>query len=116
MPKKKAAKGSSRLERKAWTIEEDNLVSKLVEKYGSQNWSAISEEMNHELDSRGSSVTRTGKQIRTRWLNHLDPTINKDPWTEREEDLLATGVTNLGHKWAQVSGDRSNNWLGQPNE
>lgn len=31
---------------------------------------------------------RTGKQCRERWLNHLDPSIKKEPWTEEEDQLL----------------------------
>jgi myb proto-oncogene protein len=31
--------------------------------------------------------TKTGKQIRERYINKLDPKIKKEEWTE-EEDLL----------------------------
>ena len=33
-------------------------------------------------------MNRSGKQCRTRWLNHLDPSISKEPWTEDEERVI----------------------------
>ena len=32
-------------------------------------------------------VYRTGKQLRERWINYLDPQLLKinDPWTDRED-------------------------------
>jgi hypothetical protein len=31
---------------------------------------------------------RTGKQMRERWHNQLDPNIRKDPWTPEEDQRL----------------------------
>ena len=31
---------------------------------------------------------RSGKQCRERWHNHLDPNINKSPWTDKEELII----------------------------
>ena len=50
--------------RGAWTKDEDELVINLVALHGSEKWVQISQEMK----------TRTGKQCRERWHNHLDPT------------------------------------------
>lgn len=38
-----------------------------------------------------------------RWLNHLDPTIKKDPWTTEEEHIIEDAQTRLGNKWAEIS-------------
>lgn len=38
-----------------------------------------------------------------RWLNHLDPTIKKDPWTAEEERIIEDAQTRLGNKWAEIS-------------
>jgi hypothetical protein len=41
-----------------------------------------------QLNGEISSASRSGKQCRTRWLNHLDPAIKKEPWTEAEERVI----------------------------
>ena len=46
---------------------------------------------------------RTGKQCRTRWLNHLDPTINKGVWTKEEERTIYEAQRKLGNKWADIA-------------
>lgn len=38
-----------------------------------------------------------------RWHNHLDPNINKGPWTEEEDDLLISKHSELGNKWAEIA-------------
>ena len=35
---------------------------------------------------------RSGKQCRTRWLNHLDPGIKREPWSEREARRLSRSI------------------------
>ena len=50
----------------SWNKEEDKKLLELYNKYG-KNWAKISKEM----------LTRTGKQIRDRFLNSLDKGIDK---------------------------------------
>lgn len=42
-------------------------------------------------------------QCRERWHNQLDPSINKDPWTEEEEITLMVAHHDLGNKWAEIA-------------
>lgn len=42
-------------------------------------------------------------QCRERWHNQLDPSINKDPWTEEEEITLMVAHHELGNKWAEIA-------------
>ena len=46
---------------------------------------------------------RSGKQCRERWHNHLDPSINKDNWTEEEEAIMTQAHKELGNKWAEIA-------------
>jgi len=46
---------------------------------------------------------RSGKQCRERWHNHLDPKINKKPWTEREEQIIFGAHKKFGNKWAEIA-------------
>ena len=46
---------------------------------------------------------RTGKQIRDRWVNYLNPSINHLPFS-REDDLrLWAGHAELGKRWVEIS-------------
>ena len=77
----------------AWTAEEDNAIVKLVDEIGTKRWSIIAERL---AAMRLAGTKRTGKQCRTRWLNHLDPTINKGPWTKEEERTIYEAQKKLG--------------------
>ena len=46
---------------------------------------------------------RTAKQLRERWHNHLDPGINKGPWTEAEDKLLIVAQNMLGNRFAEIA-------------
>ncbi len=81
--------------RKNWIGEEDNLLMELVSKYG-QNWQVISNHMR-------SSANRTGKQIRERYLNKLDPKISREPFTEEEDRIVLEEYKRIGKKWSEIS-------------
>jgi hypothetical protein len=72
-----------------WSPEEDALVITLVQQHGLKKWSLIA----------GHLKGRLGKQCRERWYNHLDPAINKAPWTTQEDELVIQLHTQLGNKW-----------------
>lgn len=38
-----------------------------------------------------------------RWYNHLNPKINKDPWTEEEELILLEAHQELGNRWKKIA-------------
>ena len=46
---------------------------------------------------------RSGKQCRERWHNHLDPSINKELWTEEEERVMSEAHKELGNKWSEIA-------------
>lgn len=46
---------------------------------------------------------REGKSCRLRWYNQLDPSINKDPFTEEEEERLLMYQQLHGNKWALIA-------------
>ena len=84
-------------ERRAWTASEDEAIVKLVAELGTKRWSVIAERL-AGMSKVGSK--RTGKQCRTRWLNHLDPTINKGPWTPEEDRILYQAHREMGNRFA----------------
>lgn len=76
-----------------WTEEEDRLVLELVQQHGAQKWSVIA----------ASLPGRIGKQCRERWHNHLNPHINKTPWSEEEDRQILLVHGAMGNKWAEIA-------------
>merc|ERR1719324_2211805 len=71
---------------------------RLVGKHGTKRWAIISQELNKEVPG-----FRSGKQCRTRWLNHLDPGIKREPWSEQEENVIYEAQQRIGNKWAGIA-------------
>jgi len=46
---------------------------------------------------------RVGKQIRDRWVNHLNPNINHMPFSREDDLLLWEGHKKLGKRWVEIS-------------
>jgi len=76
-----------------WNKEEDEIVIQLVKKHGLKSWSALSVHL----------PGRTGKQIRERWHNQLDPNVKKDRWTPEEDTLLIKAHEQLQNRWAEIA-------------
>ncbi|KAF9163845.1 hypothetical protein DFQ26_002070 [Actinomortierella ambigua] len=76
-----------------WTPEEDRQLRALVNELGAEKWVLIASRLG----------SRTGKQCRERWHNHLDPTIDKSPFTPMEDELIFKLFDQLGSKWAEMS-------------
>ncbi|EGB11862.1 hypothetical protein AURANDRAFT_20508, partial [Aureococcus anophagefferens] len=76
-------------QRRAWSRKEDDAIMRLVSKHGTKRWAV--------------SGFRSGKQCRTRWLNHLDPGIKREPWSEHEENVIYEAQQRLGNKWAEIA-------------
>jgi len=76
-----------------WTTEEDDKVVEYVRMYGVKSWSFIARQLSGRL----------GKQCRERWYNHLNPGINKNPWTEEEDRIIIEEHVTIGNKWAEIA-------------
>ncbi|KAK8351713.1 hypothetical protein V6Z12_A05G051200 [Gossypium hirsutum] len=76
-----------------WSKEEDELIIELVNKFGPKKWSTIAQHL----------PGRIGKQCRERWHNHLNPSINKQAWTQEEELALIRAHQIFGNRWAELS-------------
>ena len=42
-------------------------------------------------------------QSRERWYNHLDPAINKGPWTRAKDGAIVAAYEEMGIKWARIA-------------
>jgi hypothetical protein len=79
--------------KKQFTVAEDRLLIMFVAMHGLKSWSILA----HRLPNR------TPKQYRERWHNHLDPQINRAPWTAHEDRVLAMRHCELGNRWAEIA-------------
>lgn len=85
-------KPNSDKKRKKWTSQEDALVLLLIEKYGKM-WAFIASFLEG----------RTGKQVRERYFNQLDPKIIKSKITAKEDEEIWRLYEQLGPKWLHIS-------------
>lgn len=79
-----------------WTEDEDAFILKNVSSSDEQpftRWSELA------LNMPG----RHGKQIRERWINHLNPNISHLPFTEEDDLKLWEAAENYGKKWVEIS-------------
>merc|ERR1711865_511996 len=81
-----------------WTEEEDETVRMGVrcadvESVRQIRWSDLATQV----------PGRTGKQVRERWYNHLDPSVNKGPWTAAEMLTLHEVHSRLGNQWSKIA-------------
>lgn len=79
--------------RRSWTKQEDDQLIQQVQIHG-QNWGLISQNL-------GGS--RSGKQIRDRYLNKLHPSISNSKWSDDEDEKLLTLFKLHGRKWSEIS-------------
>lgn len=79
--------------RMPFTSQEDELLSKLVKTYGTNNWQSISTQI----------PGRNARQCRDRWLNYLSPDVVNGPWTAEEEELLVEKYKEFGPSWKQIA-------------
>ena len=77
-----------------WTADEDCRLVELIQQYGVRRWSFLATQLH---------TGRLGKQCRERWYNHLDPVINKGPWTRAEDDAVMAAYEEMGSKWARIA-------------
>ncbi|KAL3918865.1 MAG: hypothetical protein SGILL_004041 [Bacillariaceae sp.] len=79
-----------------WTDQEDAIVIEAVTSSSEQpftRWSDLAQRL----------PGRVGKQIRDRWVNHLNPNINHLPFSREDDLLLWDGHKKLGKRWVEIS-------------
>ncbi|OMJ68649.1 hypothetical protein SteCoe_33842 [Stentor coeruleus] len=87
--------------RNTWQTVEDKILQELVDKYGIKHWKIISKELNKSV-YKGISI-RNSKQCRERWINHVNPSLNKAKWTESEDVYILENQIQFGNKWSEIA-------------
>ncbi|EGB03932.1 hypothetical protein AURANDRAFT_8346, partial [Aureococcus anophagefferens] len=83
-----------------WLPDEDERVRQLVEARGPKLWAKMAVEFNETL---AKEDRRTQSQIRTRWRDHLDPSVNRDPFTDREIEIIRDAQRRMPNEWVLIA-------------
>lgn len=75
-----------------WSVKEDQLLKRWVSENGPSRWS----------EATSLIEGRSGKQIRERWFNTLNPTLKKGNWNVQEEQALIKLTMKFGPKWSKL--------------
>ncbi|CAK9169356.1 unnamed protein product [Ilex paraguariensis] len=78
-----------------WTLDEDRILKEYVRKHGKGRWNRV---------ANMTGLKRCGKSCRLRWINYLCPTVNREDFTEEEDDLIIRLHNLLGNRWALIAG------------
>lgn len=80
-------------ERKMFTPEEDTRLVALVSQHGTKQWKLISKMMH----------SRSTRQCRERYRNYLDPNINRNPWSNEEDQIILDKYEEVGPRWSYIA-------------
>lgn len=97
-----SASQQSNTPRRRWKESEDELLISVVAEHGPTRWNNLARHF----------PGRNGRQVRLRWMNHLQPSLDKRPWRPEEDAVLLEAHNDLGNKWALISmklGGRTDN-------
>ncbi|CAN8067352.1 unnamed protein product [Agarophyton chilense] len=79
--------------RRRWKQWEDELLQRVVAEHGATKWNNVARHF----------PGRNGRQVRLRWMNHLQPSLEKRAWTVQEDTVLMDAHRQLGNKWALIA-------------
>ncbi|CAD8091165.1 unnamed protein product [Paramecium sonneborni] len=87
-----------------WTEQEDQYLLEIILQFLKQKkgnkWSKIAKELN---DVSQNKFMRTPKQCRERWGNKLDPSINREEWSDAEDLYFLQLLLQHGRRWAEIA-------------
>lgn len=90
---------------RAYTEEEDRTITRIVlSERDFTHWSGLAANINTLfLPTPGTQQQpRTGKQVRDRWVNFLNPVINHEPWSREESIRLWKAYAECGKRWTVI--------------
>ncbi|KAL0223357.1 hypothetical protein P9112_002747 [Eukaryota sp. TZLM1-RC] len=83
----------SSLGQSVWTNAEDEVLKASVMKFGTNQWDRISSLL----------VRKTPKDCKARWIEWLQPSIKKTPWTREEEEKLLYYCKLMPSQWRSIA-------------
>ncbi|CDP01469.1 unnamed protein product [Coffea canephora] len=82
------------LKKGPWTAEEDEKLTKYIQKHGHGSWRAL---------PKLAGLNRCGKSCRLRWTNYLRPDIKRGKFSPEEEQTILNLHSVLGNKWSTIA-------------
>jgi len=79
--------------KKSWSPEEDAGLLDIVAVQGAKDWGVVSARLQ----------TRSAKQCRERYHNHLQPNIKKGGWSSEEDSIIFSMQPEVGNQWAKIA-------------
>lgn len=79
--------------RSTWSVEEDKLLRKCVEKMGAKNWTIIATHL----------PGRIGRQCRDRWIYNLQPGISRRAWSTEDDQKVIDTYLDIGPRWIEIA-------------
>ncbi|EDR24383.1 hypothetical protein, conserved [Entamoeba dispar SAW760] len=76
-----------------WSIEEDRKLLDAVSKFGNSRWVEIAEFVG----------SRSRKQCRERYINHVSPMIDTSKWTPEEDYVIIQGHYKYLNSWSKIA-------------
>ncbi|CAD8177277.1 unnamed protein product [Paramecium pentaurelia] len=87
--------------RQNWTYQEDKLLLELIKLNGCQSWNRIANELQYQI--KNSIKKRSPAACRERYQNILNPNLNRNIWTDEEEQKLFNLQQSFGNSWAKIA-------------
>ena len=90
---------------RAYTKEEDQTITRIVlSERDFTHWSGLAADINALFPPTPGTQhqPRTGKQVRDRWVNFLNPVINHEPWSREESIRLWKAYAECGKRWTVI--------------
>ncbi|KAL2480670.1 myb domain protein [Abeliophyllum distichum] len=78
---------------RSWSVEEDKILTRLVDQYKARNWSLISKYI------KG----RSEKSCRLCWCNQLSPNVERRSFTAVEDEAILAVHSKYGNRWATIA-------------
>lgn len=104
-PPNDAAK-SAPIKKHPFSVSEDLQIIQFVNQSIAQNSESNTSSTIAKLSIKWNTIAlklgRSSKQVRERWNGHLNPSINKGPWTLNEDVIIATKQKEFGNRWAEI--------------
>ncbi|GMI99528.1 myb domain protein 116 [Hibiscus trionum] len=85
---------AEKLRRGPWTLEEDSLLIRYVDRHGEGRWNLL---------AKRAGLRRTGKSCRLRWLNYLKPDVKRGNLTPQEQFLILELHSKWGNRWSKIA-------------
>lgn len=84
----------------AWTIEEDEIVRREVERHYAENGAGT---IPRWVDIAKFVPGRIGQQVRERWINHLNPAVVAGEFSAAENEELLRLLKIYGRNWGEIA-------------